>query len=158
MIYMTEDMLHGSLIDQLLDREVVVLVAANADVLGLLGPARQQDGPVSADSLIRFHDLEINLEKRHVCSGGRSLSVTEQELSLLALLANRAGRAFSFRELFSQVWMWEHGVDPPVAHSAVRRLRRKLCSAGAGVTIESVRGYGFRLVHLDNGAGHRHAG
>jgi DNA-binding response OmpR family regulator len=54
--------------------------------------------------------------------------------------------------------MSEHGVDPPVAHSAVRRLRRKLCSAGAGVTIESVRGYGFRLVRLDNrGACHRTA-
>ena len=184
MILVAEDVLRAHLVDRLQDEGAIMLVAADTRVIampaasarpGLGRAARPEKASAGArlrtipsnetrsaadPELIRFHRLEIDTEKRHVRCHGRSVSVTPQEFSLLALLANRAGRAFSFRELFSHVWTAEHGFDPSVAHSAVRRLRRKLGSAGSDVTIESVRGYGFRLVQSSkpaasrSGAGH----
>jgi two-component system response regulator MtrA len=178
MILVAEDLIRAQPVDRLQDEGAIMLVAADTRVIAMPAasgrppPRARAARPQKAESaetrlrtipssetrgtadpeLIRFHRLEIDTEKRHVRCHGRSVSVTPQEFSLLALLAKRAGRAFSFRELFSHVWTGEQGFDPSVAHSAVRRLRRKLGSAGSDVTIESVRGYGFRLVQASHPA------
>lgn len=147
-ILVGDDSLCGELANHLQDRDMVVVVvvvaAAAANLPAALRQKKMQNG--TDPGVIRLDQLEINLDKRHVRWDGQPLSVTGQEISLLALLAGKAGRAFSFRELFTQVWGAEHSIDRSVAHSAMRRLRRKLASVGAEVAIESVRGYGFRLV------------
>jgi len=102
--------------------------------------------PVVADEPILFDRLEIDIARRRARWAHHPLDLSGQELDLLALLAGRAGHALTFAELFARVWGLDYPVDATIAHSAVRRLRRKLAAAGAGVEIESVRGYGFRLV------------
>jgi DNA-binding winged helix-turn-helix (wHTH) protein len=110
-----------------------------------------ETGPV-ADAAVRadperivFHSLDIDLGCRRVCWAGRPIDLSGHEIGLLALLAARPGRAYSFKELFAQVWGAGYRVDPPVVHSAIRRLRRKLDDDSVGIQIESVRGYGFRI-------------
>jgi DNA-binding winged helix-turn-helix (wHTH) protein len=101
---------------------------------------------------IRFQRLEVDLAERRARWDGRELGISERELELLALLASRAGRACTFKELFTRVWGERYRVDPPVVHTAMRRLRRKLEAEGAGVVVESVRGYGFRMAAESAGA------
>lgn len=77
---------------------------------------------------------------------GRSLDLTGLERRLLRRLANEPGRACSYRQLHTTVWQTPYVEDRSSLASAVKRLRRKLADAGTTVSIEAVRGLGFRLV------------
>jgi DNA-binding winged helix-turn-helix (wHTH) protein len=119
--------------------------AAAAAPAPALSPAPAAAHAPAVIAPIRFQRLEVDLAERRARWNGRELGVSERELELLALLASRAGRACTFKELFTRVWGERYRVDPPVVHTAMRRLRRKLEAEGAGVVLESVRGYGFRM-------------
>ncbi|MFC9969509.1 winged helix-turn-helix domain-containing protein [Spirillospora sp. NPDC127200] len=100
---------------------------------------------------VRVGRLEIRPGERRVLWGGRPLELSQQEVGILTCLAGAPGRAYSFKEITEAAWGCAHRIEPTVVHSALRRLRRKLAEAGAQVGIESVRGYGLRLITEDAG-------
>jgi two-component system, OmpR family, response regulator MtrA len=131
-----------SRIDRLVAMGSVVLIAANADV------ARAwlaTDKTNLDDATISFDRLHINLLKHRAMWEEEELDVTARELHILAALAEEPGRAWSFIGLEAKVWGTMHYGDGCRVRSAVKRLRRKLADAGVGLSIESVRGVGFRL-------------
>src|SRR5581483_6438435 len=81
---------------------------------------------------------------RTAAAGNLRLDLTEHELAMLATLSEQPGKARTFAELAAKGGEWFGDVDS--VHSAIKRLRRKLARAGVEARIESVRGYGFRLV------------
>ena len=109
-------------------------------------PVAQYPAAAAAATVLTVGQLAVNLAGHLVTWRGRQLPVTEQEFALLARLAQPVGQAHTFEDLYRAVWGVEHYADTTVVHSAMRRLRRKLTGAGAAVAIESVRGYGFRLM------------
>ncbi|WP_067487067.1 winged helix-turn-helix domain-containing protein [Actinomadura hibisca] len=102
-------------------------------------------GPGDGDR-VRVGRLEIRPGERRVLWCGRPLDLSQQEVSILSCLAGAPGRAYSFKEIAEAAWGGAHRIEPTVVHSALRRLRRKLAGAGVGARIESVRGYGLRLI------------
>lgn len=151
-ILVDEDALRAELRGYLSGRDIVISQDALAAAGLRLGGESASDG--TGPEIIRYVHLEIDLGMHLARWRKKPIDVSERELSLLAILAGKAGHAFSFRELTTQAWGPRYRVDPPVLHSAMRRLRVKLASAHADVVIESVRGYGFRLVASDGYAGH----
>jgi two-component system response regulator MtrA len=134
-------------IDQLLDVGSVIVIAPSAETAdawlrrGLLERKTHEPPHV----VIRVNNLEIDLTERRARWTDQSLALSDHELTMLATLAEDPGRACSFGELLAKVWGQEFYGDPDVVHAAVKRLRRKLARAGADLTIQSVRGVGFRL-------------
>ncbi len=90
--------------------------------------------------------LEIDTVARQVRCHGRSLDVSEREFRLFESLAEDPSRACSYRELWDAVWGGAYYGDSSPLRSLVKRARRKAPPAISGAEIESVRGYGFRLV------------
>lgn len=134
-------------IDQLLDAGSVIVVAPSAETVdawlrrGLLD--RKQHEPPHV--VISVNRLEIDLTERRARWTDQPLDLSEHELNMLATLAEDPGRACSFSELLAKVWGQDFYGDPDVVHAAVKRLRKKLARVGADLTIQSVRGVGFRL-------------
>jgi DNA-binding response OmpR family regulator len=151
-ILVDEDALRAELRGHLSGSDIVI----SQDALAAAG-LRLGSEPTSDDTgpeIITYVHLEIDLGMHLARWREKPIDVSERELSLLAILAGKAGHAFSFSELTTLAWGPKYRVDPPVLHSAMRRLRVKLASAHADVVIESVRGYGFRLVASDGHADH----
>ena len=131
------------------------LVAAGSVVLfarDLLATQALLDNLLPASGVIprpltRFShgDFEIDLIQRRVRWRDVNLPVTNFEFRVLALLAQDPGRVLSFTELMRQVWDVSYAADAAPLRSLVKRLRKKLAYAGAGITIEAVRGIGYRL-------------
>lgn len=73
---------------------------------------------------------------------GRTVPLTAKEFALLAYLCERRGQVLSREHLLARVWGtgYEGGARTVDVH--VRRLRRKL---GTALTIETVRGNGYKL-------------
>lgn len=82
-------------------------------------------------SVARWRDGEIQL--------------TELEQELLSRLMSRPLRVWSYDALHQTVWRDRKVRGTGDVHSVVKRLRRKLDDLGTTVTIDAVRGIGFRL-------------
>jgi two-component system OmpR family response regulator len=88
--------------------------------------------------------IEIDRVGRQVRISGALLPLTSREFGILAYLVENAGRAVSRAELLHNVWGTTHDPGTNVVEVHVSRLRDKL--GPHAVTIETVRGQGYRLV------------
>ncbi|MEV5768241.1 winged helix-turn-helix domain-containing protein [Micromonospora sp. NPDC052213] len=75
----------------------------------------------------------------------REVGLTRLEHDLLISLTTEPIRVWSYAELHRTVWRDEGLERRADVQSLVKRLRRKLAGLGTGVTIDAVRGVGFRL-------------
>jgi DNA-binding response OmpR family regulator len=77
-------------------------------------------------SLLRFKDLEINLDRRTVKLEGETLDLTTMEYQLLVALASNPGRTFTRDEILNEL----RGIDAQIFSRSVdilvSRLRQKL--------------------------------
>lgn len=89
--------------------------------------------------------LEVDRRSRLATWDGRRLALTEHEFRILDRLAFEPGRAWTFEALYEAGWGCPYLGDTGPVHAAVKRLRRKLARARVQISIESVRGVGFRL-------------
>ena len=76
---------------------------------------------------------------------GREMPLTELEHDLLTRLVSAPLRVWSYDALHQAVWRDRNLRGTADVHSVVKRLRRKLDELGTTVTIDAVRGIGFRL-------------
>jgi DNA-binding winged helix-turn-helix (wHTH) protein len=77
--------------------------------------------------------------------GDDEIQLTELEHDLLTRLMSAPLRVWSYDALHHTVWRNRELRGTADVHSVVKRLRRKLDELGTTVTIDAVRGVGFRL-------------
>ena len=92
--------------------------------------------PLEAPGVVVEPDLTVR-------AGGRSIALSPREHALLAYLVRRRGEVVSRVEVLRDVF--GYGFDPGtnLVDVHLTHLRRKL--AGTSITIETIRGSGFRL-------------
>ena len=110
---------------------------------------RAQDaGTASGGRVLRAGPLRMDLASHRVLLEGRELILTPTEFRLLESLMERRGRTQSRKQLLERVWSYESGISDRIQTRTVdmhvRRLRSKL--GRVGEWIETVRGFGYRLV------------
>lgn len=106
---------------------------------------------VRADELLAFGDIALERSSRSITVGGRPLRVSRREIDLLEELLAALGRTVVRDVLGDRLYALNEPVTPNAIEAAVSRLRRSLRDARSTVTIETMRGIGYRLVA---GAGH----
>jgi DNA-binding response OmpR family regulator len=92
------------------------------------------------ERVIRWADVELDLDARAARVAGRDARLTPAELAVLGQLAARANRAVSRAELAVESG---GGATERTVDSHVARIRKKLGSGGAA--LRTVRGFGYRL-------------
>jgi DNA-binding response OmpR family regulator len=102
-------------------------------------------GDRTAREPIRLGRLTVDLTQFSASWANRPLSLTAHELVVLGSLAHHPGRVWTYRQLHDEAWERTYFTGPAAVQSVVKRLRRKLRSAGASLEIEAVRGLGFRI-------------
>jgi DNA-binding response OmpR family regulator len=137
---------HLELIPEYLQLGSVVVVAPDRDVLRRWTTDQQHDGDSGGARPSDNGDLVVDLSARRVSIDGRTLNLTDLEFRVLAALMTRPGRAWSFTDLRRAGWGQGPHVfgDDQTVRALVQRLRRKLRTSNAPVTIEAVRSFGFR--------------
>ncbi len=95
---------------------------------------RRSGGAEPGAGVIKFDDVEIDLERRMVTRGGELVQLSRTEWLLLQHLAANAGKVVLHTELLTKVWGPEYRDDLQYLRVWVSRVRRKLGAApGAGV-------------------------
>lgn len=103
---------------------------------------RVYQNSVKQTDVIHYEDYEINLEKREVKMNNKNIKMTTLEFDLLVLFIKNKGKCFSREEILQSVWGEDYFGNDRAVDDLVRRVRRKMTK----LKIESIYGYGYRLV------------
>lgn len=94
-------------------------------------------------SCYRLADLEVHLDTRKVLRGGREISLSGKEFSLLRYMIQNAGVVLSRDRLEQHMWNFDYAGGSNVIDVYIRYLRRKIDE-----------GYDVKLIHTVRGAGY----
>lgn len=116
-------------------------------VLRIKSVLRRTRAPAAeANHTISVGNLVLDEAACRIRVGDRDLNLTPKEYQLLALMMRRPGQVFTREALLEQVWGYEFTGGRRTVDSHVQHLREKMSTAGADVQIETVWGFGYRLV------------
>ncbi len=134
-----------ALVPEYLNLGTVVVIAPDQDTLRGW-QIQQLDNGAANPARIAPDGTVVDMEGRRILMSGESLPLSELEFRVLGALIGAPGRAWSFAELRRIGWGDgpEMPVDPYTVKALVQRLRAKLSASNADVTIDAVRGFGFR--------------
>jgi len=125
-------------------RELTARVKA---ILRRAPAGRQSSGPGSRGSF-EVGPLRLDWDRREATLAGTTLKLRNKEFELLKQLAEYSGIVLTREQLLEQVWGYEYFGETRTVDVHVNQLRRKLSPDGGdpGVSIETVRGVGYKLV------------
>jgi DNA-binding response OmpR family regulator len=95
--------------------------------------------------VLRYADLEVNLETRVVTRAGKDISLSAREYDLLVALLRNPHRVFTRDQLLDQVWGTERFVGPGAVETYISYLRAKIDQGFPTRLIQTHRGAGYSL-------------
>ncbi len=102
------------------------------------------DGGATADEMVTFKDLTLNLATYQATVGITPIDLTYMEYELLRFFVTNAGRVWSREQLLNRVWGYDYFGGARTVDVHVRRLRSKLGEERAS-WIATVRSVGYRF-------------
>ena len=106
-------------------------------------------GPQRQAETLQVADLEIDLARHRATRGGKRLSLTPKEFSLLSLLVRRRGEVLTRTLIAEQVWDVNFDTDTNVVDVHVRRLRAKVDDPFERKLVRTIRGVGYVIDESD---------
>ncbi|AXC49543.1 DNA-binding response regulator [Paracoccus suum] len=106
---------------------------------------RRQEGRATA--VIEWNGLSLDPATQNGRIGGRELSFSRREFSVLHALAEHPGRILSKAQLEERLYGWQEDVESNTVEVHVHKLRAKL----GRDFIQTVRGAGYRLLNPADG-------
>ena len=108
--------------------------------------ALMRRGAAPRPAVLSIGGLELDPVARSCRRGGALVPLTPREFALLRVLASSPGQVFSKHQLVDQVWGWEFEGDPNIVEVYIGYLRKKIDAPFGVRSIETVRGFGYRMV------------
>jgi DNA-binding response OmpR family regulator len=116
-----------------------------ARIKAVLRRSGDQKEPQATTPILRFEDLEINLNNYEVKLYGSSVPFTPKEVEILHLLASHPGQVFDREQILSQVWGYDYFGDTRVVDTQIKRIRQKLPQDGSPWNIKTIYGVGYKF-------------
>lgn len=117
-----------------------------ARVRALLRRSNWSFVPQGETAALCFGPLSLLPEQRETFLEGKALALTPTEFDFLAYLIEHGKSAVSRKELLKNLWGLNEQADTRATDDLVKRLRRKLRACSSPVAIQTIWGYGFRLI------------
>lgn len=97
--------------------------------------------------IVRFNDVEIDIERRNVTRGGADVKVTPAEYNLLLFFLQNADRVLTRDLILNSVWGYEYYPNTRTVDAHVVRLRQKFeDEPSVPKHFVTVHGVGYRFV------------
>ena len=126
--------------------DYLVKPVALAELVSRLRAATRRVGAGTAASPQRIGRLDFDPVSRDLTVGGVPLDPPPRERTILESLVRAAPRPVAKEVLEDRLASFERSVQANAVEVYVHRLRKRLKDAGAEVSIETVRGLGYRLI------------
>jgi DNA-binding response OmpR family regulator len=98
---------------------------------------------------LEFPGLTIDLLRREVLTGGRSVELTAKEFEILALLASSPGRIYGREQIMAQLWGGVFFGEARAADVHIQHIRQKIEPDPKNPRyVQTVRGAGYRFAQV----------
>ena len=97
------------------------------------------------DDVVKFHNIEISLQKYELKLCGKSVDVPPKELELLYFLASNSNHVFTRDQLLDKVWGFDYLGDSRTVDVHVKRLREKRVGVSNKWILKTVWGVGYKF-------------
>jgi two-component system response regulator MprA len=101
--------------------------------------------PTQSGEMLRFGDLDLDVDAHEASRAGRPIPLTTTEFNLLLLLMHHPRKVLTRDVIMDRVWSYDFGGESNVLEVYVRYLRNKLEAGGEPRLIHTVRGSGYVL-------------
>lgn len=101
------------------------------------------------ESIINICDITINPNTKHIECNNITVEFSGMEFALLYYLSKNKNRAVSRSELLDKIWGFESHVETRATDDMIKRIRKKLSDTGSKLKIDTVWGYGFKILQKD---------
>ncbi|MBD8515340.1 response regulator transcription factor [Plantibacter sp. VKM Ac-2885] len=96
-------------------------------------------------AVLEVGELRLDPASKQVHRGNVPIDLTSREFAVLEFLMRRGGEVVSKREVLQNVWDDDFEGDPNIVEVYVGHLRNKVDRPFERASIETVRGFGYRL-------------
>lgn len=96
-------------------------------------------------AVLEVGELRLDPASKQVHRGDVPIELTSREFAVLEFLMRRGGEVVSKREVLQNVWDDDFEGDPNIVEVYVGHLRNKVDRPFERASIETVRGFGYRL-------------
>lgn len=107
--------------------------------------SRRPAAAFQPESLLRFADLEMNLDTKVVRRSGKTINLTPREFALLEYLLRHPGKVLSKTEISEKVWDVDFDTGTNVIEVYVNYLRNKVDKGFEPKLIHTIFGQGYVL-------------
>jgi DNA-binding response OmpR family regulator len=94
-------------------------------------------------------DLKLDQNARVAYVGNDVLELTSKEFNLVLYLVTNINQAFSREQLIENIWGYDYYGDTRQVDHMIKRIRKKLIALEAEFRIETVWGYGYKVMDND---------
>jgi len=92
-------------------------------------------------NILKFGDIQINLDEFIVIKHDKEISLAKKEFELLSLLTSKPGKVFRRQEILNEVWGRDVIVGDRTIDVHVRKLREKI----GNQYIQTLKGIGYKF-------------
>ncbi|WP_433726394.1 response regulator transcription factor [Nocardia sp. CA-129566] len=113
-------------------------------VLRLRAILRRTQGEESDGRVLRYADLELDVDAHTAHRAGEEIWLSATEFSLLRYLVVNAEKVVSKQQIIDRVWSADSGRDSRVVETFISQLRRKVDARNPPL-IHTIRGVGYTV-------------
>ena len=118
---------------------------AFVELVARLNALARRPQTTAETTTLSAQDIEMNLLRREVTRGGRSIDLQPREFRLLEQLLRHSDRIVTKTMLLERVWDFDFDPRTNVVETQVSRLRTKLNEGFETDAIQTVRGSGYMI-------------
>lgn len=102
-------------------------------------------------NLVKINNLEIDLDKRLVCSNGEVIIFTRKEYDILIFMILNKNKVVTRLQISEHIWgdIIEENYNSNYIDVHIKNIRKKLAEFESGEFLETVRGIGFQFIEID---------
>ncbi len=112
--------------------------------------ARLRSSSWHRDEVITIGNISLDINRNEVKADNKFIELKRKEIQLLQFMLNHHGIVLTREDLFERVWNNDFSIGMRTVDMHIKRLRKKLTDAGAGVSIHTIWGAGYKLVEKPN--------
>ncbi|WP_311031414.1 winged helix-turn-helix domain-containing protein [Mesorhizobium koreense] len=118
---------------------------AFAELLARVNALSRRPPAIAERTLLQVADLSMDLIRRRVTRGGKTLDLQPRELALLEVLMRADGRVLTRTMLLDRVWGINFDPGTSVVESHISRLRAKIDKPFRTPLLHTIRNTGYAL-------------
>lgn len=116
---------------------------ATAELVARIKALARRSAPKPA--VLNVGRLTLDTTTRHASVDGRAVDLSVREWAVLEYLLQQSGRVVSKQQIMDAILPWGDDVTTNAVEVYISRVRLKI--ADAGVSIRTIRGFGYMLEH-----------